>query len=115
MTNNLSEIPQPTSILENDAAAIANQVVAAVNAYNRNLNPNEEVGLMLTSFGQTLTVNITGIGIIGTKLIIIKGFLTNNNAPVELLQHVSQLNFLLVSLKRENPQEVKKHIGFMEE
>lgn len=40
--------------------------------------------LMLTSFGQTVTVNITGIGFIGTRLIMFKGFLTNNNAPVEL-------------------------------
>ncbi|WP_342506942.1 DUF6173 family protein [Sporosarcina sp. FSL K6-2383] len=115
MTSNLPEIPQLAPTSDNDAATIANQVVAAVNAYNRNLNHDQEVGLMLTSFGQTMTVNITGIGYIGTRLIIFKGFLTNNNAPVELLQHVSQLNFLLVSLKRENPLEEKKHIGFLGE
>jgi hypothetical protein len=50
------------------------------------------------------TVNITGIGLFGTGLIMFKGFLTNNNAPVELLHHVSQVNFLLILLKRENPQ-----------
>ena len=113
MIDNSPEIPQLAHTSDNDAATIANQVVAVVNEYNRNLNHDQEVGLMLTSFGQTVTVNITGIGFIGTRLIMFKGFLTNNNAPVELLQHVSQLNFLLVSLKREHPQEERKHIGFV--
>ncbi len=104
MTNDSPEIPHLAPTSDNDAATIANQVVAVVNEYNRNLNHDLKVGLMLTSFGQTVTVNVTGIG-----------FLTNNNAPVEMLQHVSQLNFLLVSLKQENPLEEKKHIGFVEE
>lgn len=115
MINEQPKIPPIAPASDHDAAQIANQVAAVVNAYNRNLNPDEEVGLMLTSFGQTITVNITGIGFIGTRLILFKGYLTSNNAPVELLQHVTQLNFLLISLKRENPQEEKKHIGFMRE
>lgn len=113
MTKELPEIPQLPPPSDDDAATIADQVVAIVNAYNRTLNHDQEVGLMLTSFGQTVTVNITRIGYVGTKLILFSGFLTSNNAPVELLQHVTQLNFLLVSLRRENSQEEKKHIGFM--
>jgi hypothetical protein len=71
------------------------------------------MGCVLASFGQTVTVKITGIGYQGAKLIKFKGFITDTNAPVELLQHVSQLNFLLISLQRENTEEPKKTIGFL--
>jgi hypothetical protein len=63
--------------------------------YNTSLDQDHEVGIMLASFGQTVTVNITGIGYQGTKLIKFKGFLAATNTPVELLQHVSQLGFLI--------------------
>ena len=113
MPDSVPEIPKLNTLPEDHAATIAGQVVATVNAYNRTLNLDQEVGLMLTSFGQTVTVNIAKVGYIGANLIIFKGFLTGNNAPVELIQHVSQLNFLLVSLKRDVPHEEKKQVGFL--
>ncbi len=100
MTNDSPEIPQLAPTSDNDAVIIANQVVTVVNKYNRNLTHDLKVGLTLTSFGQTVTVNME---------------LASSRIIMPLLQHVSQLYFLLVSLKQENPLEEKKHIGFVEE
>lgn len=100
---------------KDDANTIAEEILTAVNTYNRNLDEDHEVGVMLASFGQTVSVNITHVGYQGSKLIKFKGFLSDNGTPVELLQHVSQLNFLLISLEREHKEEPKKAIGFIQE
>ncbi|WP_306010448.1 DUF6173 family protein [Bacillus sp. MMSF_3328] len=100
---------------KDDADTIAEELHSAANEFQSKLDENHEVGVMLASFGQTITVNITGIGYKGKKLIKFIGNLADNGTPVELLQHVSQLNFLLVSLPKETPEEPKKTIGFIQE
>lgn len=100
---------------KDDANTIAEDIVKAVNQYNSRLDEDYEVGLMLASFGQTVTVNIAAIGFEGAKLIRFIGHVSGTGAPVELFQHVSQLNFLLISLPRHNRDEPKKHIGFIQE
>ncbi|WP_371860419.1 DUF6173 family protein [Paenibacillus lautus] len=52
------------------------------------------ISSLLASDSQT----ITGIGHTGKQLIHFTGFLADSGTPVELLQLVSQLNFLLVSI-----------------
>ncbi|MBT2656631.1 hypothetical protein J7E81_15535 [Bacillus sp. ISL-18] len=98
-----------------DAEVIAEDIVKAVNEYNLNLDEDHEVGVMLASFGQTVTINITAIGHKGAKLLKLIGNITESGAPVELYQHVNQLSFLLVSLPRESKEEPKKQIGFINE
>ncbi|MET3291228.1 hypothetical protein EDM56_11425 [Brevibacillus fluminis] len=98
--------------LKDDAETIAQELYNATLDYHHQLDADHEVGLMLASFGQAITVNITGIGHVGTNLIKFIGFLDNGN-PVELLQHVNQINFLLISVKKVNPEEPKKKIGFI--
>lgn len=100
---------------KDDADTIAEHLIQAANDYNSNLDDQHEVGVMLASFGQTITVNITGIGYQGEKLIKFKGHLADSGSPVELLQHVSQINFLLVSLPKQEPEQPKKTIGFIRE
>lgn len=95
-----------------DSDTIVDDLISAINSYNENLDDSEEVAVMLTSFGQSLTVQIEKIGYVGSKLIKFKGYIVDNESPVELLQHVSQLNFLLVSVKRVDTSVPKKVIGF---
>lgn len=98
---------------KDDANTIAADIVKAVNHFNSRLDDDYEVGLMLASFGQTVTVNISAIGYEGAKLIRFIGNINGTGAPVELFQHVSQLNFLLISLPRHNKEVPKKQIGFI--
>lgn len=106
----LSQIKIPS-----EAEYVAEDILEAVNKYNSRLDEEYEVGVMLASFGQTVTVNITAVGSKGSKLIKFIGYLSEQGTQVELYQHVSQLNFLLISLPRENKEEPKKRIGFFNE
>jgi hypothetical protein len=98
---------------KDDADTIAEDLIEAANEFQSSLDEDREAGAMLASFGQTVTVYITGIGYKGGKLIKFIGYLADEGTPVELLQHVSQINFLLVSLPRQNPEEPKRPIGFI--
>jgi hypothetical protein len=100
---------------KDDADSIADDLYSAAIEFQGNLDDDHEVGVMLASFGQSVTVNITGIGYKGKKLIKFIGYIAESGMPVELLQHVSQLNFLFVTLPRENKEEPRKQIGFIAE
>lgn len=100
---------------KDDANSIVEDLIKAINRYNEDLDESHQAALMLTSFGQSLTIQIIDIGYTGSKLVKFKGFLVENGSPVELLQHVSQLNFLLVSIPREDTSEPKRLIGFTKE
>jgi hypothetical protein len=100
---------------KDDADTIAEELYDAALIYQQKLDTEHEVGAMLASFGQTVQISITGIGHVGKKLIKFTGVLVGNGSPVELLQHVSQISFLLVSVPKENPEEPKRQIGFIQE
>lgn len=74
------------------------------------LDPEHEVGLILTNFGQTITMQVTEIGYEKSVLMIFKGYV--NGQMSTLIQHVSQLNFLLTSVPKE-PDRPKRTIGFV--
>lgn len=113
MNFNIPQFNPPDIKFKDDADTISEELIKAVNEFNRNLDEKYEVGIMLASFGQKITISVTGIGYQGDKLIKFIGYSLDNGSPVELLQHVSQLNFLLISVPRENPEEPKKEIGFI--
>ncbi|MEK3736006.1 MULTISPECIES: DUF6173 family protein [Paenibacillus] len=98
-----------------EAESIAEDLVESARIYQRSLNPDQEVGVMLASFGQTMTINITAIGYKGSKLIRFIGTLASNGTPAELYQHVSQISFLLIALPKVNPEEPKRAIGFLQD
>lgn len=74
------------------------------------LDSEHEVGLILTNFGQSLTIQVTEIGYEESVLMIFKGYV--NGKMSTLIQHVSQLNFLLTSIEKE-PNRPKRTIGFV--
>ena len=77
--------------------------------FQRNLDDEHDVGLMLTNFGNTVLMNVTSIGYEKSVLMIFKGYVEGREAT--LIQHVSQLNFLLTSVPKE-PDVPKRRIGF---
>ena len=77
--------------------------------FQESLDNEHDVGLMLTNFGSTMVMQVTEIGYEESVLMIFKGFV--NGRESTLIQHVSQLNFLLTSV--EKPIDVpKRKIGF---
>lgn len=77
--------------------------------FEQSLDENHEVGIILTNFGQSITMQVTEIGYEKSVLMIFKGYV--NGRMSTLIQHVSQLNFLLTSIEKE-PDRPKRTIGF---
>lgn len=80
-----------------------------IQSFEKNLDNDHEVGIMLTNFGQSVTMIVTEISYEESVIMVFKGFV--NGTPSTLIQHVSQLNFLLTSVPRE-PDVPKRKIGF---
>ena len=81
-----------------------------IKTFESTLDADHEVGLLLTNFGQTITMQVTEISYEKSVLMIFKGYV--NGRMSTLIQHVSQLNFLLTAIEKE-PERPKRTIGFV--
>lgn len=77
--------------------------------FESTLEPDREVGIMFTHFGHSVVMQVIEIGYEDPVLMIFKGFVDGHLST--LIQHVSQLNFLLTSVPKE-PDRPKRQIGF---
>ena len=82
-----------------------------INDFHKSLDENFEVGLTLVNFGTNICFHVEDIGYWNPSLISFRGH-KEGGEPVELIQHVTQISILLTKMKRENPQEPKRPIGF---
>lgn len=80
-----------------------------IQEFENSLDSEHEVGILLTSFGTSVLLNVTYISYESPVLMIFKGFYQGKEAT--LIQHVSQLNFLLTSVKKDADRP-KHKIGF---
>ena len=81
-----------------------------IKEYESTLDASHEVGLMLTNFGSTITMQVTEIGYEESVLLVFKGYV--NGKMSTLIQHVSQLNFLLTAVEKPSDRP-KQKIGFV--
>lgn len=81
-----------------------------ISNFEDSLDNEYEVGVMLTNFGQSVVMQVTEIGYEKSVLMIFKGYVNGQRAT--LIQHVNQLNFLLVATTRSEPEKPKHRIGF---
>ena len=77
--------------------------------FEKSLKADEEVGAYLASFSTEILVHLHNVGFQNPYLIVFTGTNVNNNQPVQLVQHVSQLNVLFTSVK---VKENARRIGF---
>lgn len=86
------------------------RIVRSLQAFEAALGPNEEVGLKFASLpGDVL--RIENVGYWNPDLIKFYGT-TGEGQRYELIQHVSQINLLLVVLNKES-REPPRRIGFI--
>lgn len=78
--------------------------------FQYSLDNEHDVGVMLTNFGSSILMEVTEIGYEESVLMIFKGYV--NGRMSTLIQHVSQLNFLLTSVPKD-PEIPKRQIGFI--
>ncbi|MCD7735306.1 MAG: DUF6173 family protein [Clostridiales bacterium] len=77
--------------------------------FQASLDPEHDVGLLLTNFGHSVLMEVTQIGYEKSVLMVFRGFV--NGTEATLIQHISQLNFLLTTVPKE-PAQPKRKIGF---
>lgn len=74
------------------------------------LDDEHEVGLLLTNFGQSVLMHVTDITYEKSVLMVFNGYVNGKQAT--LIQHISQLNFLLTTVEN-SPERPKRRIGFL--
>lgn len=77
--------------------------------FEESLDTEYEVGLMLTNFGQSVLMQVAEISYEKSVMLVFKGQV--NGRPATLIQHISQLNFLLTSVDKKSDKPRRK-IGF---
>ena len=69
------------------------------------LDDEHEVGLLLTNFGQSVLMHVTDITYEKSVLMVFNGYVNGKQAT--LIQHISQLNFLLTTVEK-SPERPKR-------
>lgn len=118
-----SSVSRINEIIQNSSALNAGPLPAAlsyadtqfdilqrlITEFESSLDPDHEVGLQLTNFSQSITMQVTDISYEEPVLMVFKGYV--NGIMSTLIQHVNQLNFLLTAVPKE-PDRPKRKIGF---
>lgn len=86
-------------------------IAARIRAFVASLDQASEVGLKLVSFGGSTVVHIREVDYEQPNLIFFRGNL-DDGSPVELIQNLTQLSFLLVQAPRLEPDKPRPVIGF---
>ena len=86
------------------------RIVMYIQKFEENLNSDEEVGMSFTG-GDVGTLRIQGMGYFAPDLITFYGE-DPNGAKTQLIQHVSQLNVMLISSPKVDTAEKPNRIGF---
>jgi len=77
--------------------------------FERTLDDEHEVGIMMTNFGQSVLMQVTQVTYEYPVLMVFKGYVNEREAT--LIQHINQLNFLLTTIEKA-PDRPKRQIGF---
>jgi len=96
------------------AQIVAENLYQEIINYQSNLTETEDVAMMVVKFNESITILVDSIGYIGYNLVRFGGK-DSSGKPLELIQHVSQLNFLLTVVQKPVPEVPKRKIGFVQD
>lgn len=85
-------------------------IVRRIKEFQDELDDDHEVALQLASFGQSITLAVTSIGYSNPSTLVFYGYVDGH--PATLIQHMTQLNFLLLSMPKQDPEKPPRRIGF---
>lgn len=78
--------------------------------FKKSLDDEHEVGVLLASFGKELLMYVQDIGYQNPNMLYFYGQVNGHDA--QLIQHMDQLNFLLLALPKPEPEKPARRIGF---
>lgn len=86
------------------------KIMEEIYDFEQELDNEHEVALKLASFGTNITMAVTSIGYQNPDMLYFYGYVNGQDA--QLIQHVSQLNFLITAIEREDKSKPVRRIGF---
>ena len=95
-----------------DAEGVFYRLAAYIREFEANLDRDHEVGARMVSFGATVQFHIVDMGYWNPDIITFEG-LDDAGHRMKLIQNVSQLNVLLVSMPKREEHETAQRIGFL--
>ena len=78
--------------------------------FQKELSDDVDVCVALASFGTNMIMYVTDIGYQNPDMLYFYGYINGNET--QLIQHTSQLNFVLMAVKKEEPERPPRRIGF---
>lgn len=94
------------------AEYVANYLYEEIIKYQADLPEADDVALQVVQFNQSTLIFVENIGYIGYNMVCFYGT-DSQGKPVELIQHINQLNFLLTVVSKPVPEQPKRKIGFI--
>ena len=82
-----------------------------IEEFQSDLTDDVDVCIALASFGTSMIMQVTDIGYQNPDMLYFYGYINGNQT--QLIQHVSQLNFVLMAVKKEEPERPPRRIGFV--
>lgn len=80
-----------------------------IRLFEESLDDEHEAAIYFASFGDHVLMRVTEISFEESVVLVFKGYV--NDQPATLIQHLSQLNFLLTSVQKSHDHP-KRCIGF---
>lgn len=93
----------------NNARAMYDVIVQQVKQFQDALDNDHEVGILMTAAGAGSLMIVTYIRYANPSILIFDGII--DGRPAQLIQHMTQLNFLLTSVQK-SPERPARRIGF---
>ena len=103
-------VPRGEDQAANPAKWMFERLATYIKQFESRLDDQHEIGARLVSFGANLTFHIEDMGYFGPDMIVFYGK-NDKGEPVQLIQHTSQLNVLLVAVRKQ--EERPRRIGFI--
>lgn len=86
------------------------KLIEQIKDFEEGLDDDHEVALKLASFGSAIMMYVVTIGYQNPDMLYFYGFV--DGQPAQLIQHMSQLNFLITSVEKIDKDKPAGRIGF---
>lgn len=86
------------------------KIVEQIRDFEADLDDEHEIALQLASFGTSMVMAVTDIGYQNPDMLYFYGTVKGKDA--QPIQHISQLNFLLLAVEKQTPNSPPRRIGF---
>lgn len=88
------------------------KIIESIQAFEKNLGPNQEIAIKLGGFGQSITLFLESVQHLEGNMFSFHGTAPNGE-PSVLIQHLSQLNFILATVPKDPVAEAPRRIQYL--